>query len=82
MTLQGAPETALASATPFLRLMSLTAGGAYLAKGALAEDPASPRVAIARFFAENLLTETAASREAVQSGANSVLVDAHGAVFA
>jgi len=82
MTLQSAPEAALASATPFLRLMSLTAGGAYLAKGALAEDPASPRVAIARFYAENILPEAESLAEAVQSGADSVLVDAHGAVFA
>ncbi len=57
LMLQSEPESALASATPFLRLMSLTAGGAYLAKGALAEDGASPRVALARFFAENLLPE-------------------------
>jgi alkylation response protein AidB-like acyl-CoA dehydrogenase len=82
LMLQSAPEAALASATPYLRLMSLTAGGAYLAKGALTEEGASPRVAIARFFAENLLTEVAGLAEAVQSGADSVLVDAHGAVFA
>ncbi len=81
-TLPGNPEKALASATPFLRLMSLTTGGAYLAKGALAEDQGSPRIAIARFFAENLLTEVRSLSEAVQHGADSVLVDAHGAVFA
>jgi len=80
--LQSAPEAALASATPYLRLMSLTAGGVYLAKGALAEASGSPRVAIARFFAENLLTEATGLAEAVQSGADSVLVDARGAVFA
>jgi alkylation response protein AidB-like acyl-CoA dehydrogenase len=82
LMLQSEPESALASATPFLRLMSLTAGGAYLAKGALAEDAASPRVALARFFAENLLPEATALAEAVQSGAHSVLVDAHGPIFA
>jgi hypothetical protein len=81
-TLQSAPEAALASATPYLRMISLTAGGAYLAKGALAEELESPRVAIARFYAENILTETAGLSEAVQSGADSVLIDAHGAVFA
>ncbi|MET0406940.1 MAG: acyl-CoA dehydrogenase [Hyphomicrobium sp.] len=81
-TLPGNPEKALASATPFLRLMSLTAGGAYLAKGALAKDAASPYVAIAKFFTENLLTETRSLADAVQSGADSVLIDAHGAVFA
>jgi alkylation response protein AidB-like acyl-CoA dehydrogenase len=82
LMLQSAPEAALASATPYLRLMSLTAGGTYLAKGALSEDGASPHVAIARFFAENLLTEAVGLAEAVQSGTDSVLVDAHGAVFA
>jgi hypothetical protein len=82
LMLQSSPESALASATPYLRLMSLTVGGTYLAKGALAEDASSPRVAIARFFAENILTETAGLSESVQSGAGSVLVDAHGAVFA
>lgn len=81
-TLPGNLEKALASATPFLRLMSLTAGGVYLAKGALMRAAASPYVAIARFFAENLLTETRGLAEAVQQGADSVLVDAHGAVFA
>lgn len=82
LMLKSEPEAALASATPYLRLMSLTAGGTYLAKGALSEDASSPRVAIARFFAENLLTEAVGLAESVQSGANSVLVDAHGALFA
>ena len=80
--LPGDTEKALASATPYLRVMSLTAGGAYLAKGALTEPVGSPRIAIARFFAENLLTETKSLAEAVQHGADSVLVDAHGPVFA
>jgi len=82
LMLQSSPESALASATPFLRLMSLTAGGAYLAKGALSEDASPARVAIARFFAENLLTEAEGLAESVQNGADSVLVDAHGVVFA
>jgi hypothetical protein len=82
LMLQSSPESALASATPFLRLMSLTAGGTYLAKGALSEDASSPRVTIARFFAENLLTEAIGLAECVQNGADSVLVDAQGAVFA
>lgn len=82
LMLKSTPEAALASATPYLRLMSLAAGGTYLAKGALSEDPASPRVALARFFAENLLTEAAGLSESVQTGADSVLADAHGALFA
>jgi hypothetical protein len=82
LMLKSEPEAALASATPYLRLMSLTAGGTYLAKGALSEDASSPRVALARFFAENLLTEAAGLSETVQGGAQSVLVDAHGPLFA
>jgi alkylation response protein AidB-like acyl-CoA dehydrogenase len=82
LMLKSEPEAALASATPYLRLMSLTAGGTYLAKGALSEDASSPSVALARFFAENLLTEAAALSETVQGGAQSVLVDAHGPLFA
>jgi len=80
--LPGNPEKALASATPYLRLMSLVTGGAYLVKGALAKDPVSPYVAIARFFAENLLPESKSLSDTIQHGADSVLVDAHGAVFA
>lgn len=82
LMLKSEPEAALASATPYLRLMSLTVGGTYLAKGALAEDASSPRVALARFFSENILTDAAGLAESVQGGAQSVLVDPHGAVFA
>ncbi|MFT3731578.1 MAG: acyl-CoA dehydrogenase [Hyphomicrobium sp.] len=81
-TLPGNPEKALASATPYLRLMSLVTGGTYLAKGALTKDAASPYVGIARFFAENLLPEAGSLSQSVQHGADAVLVDAHGAVFA
>lgn len=80
--LPGNQEKALASATPYLRLMSLVTGGIFLAKGALAKDAASPYVAIARFFAENIMHEARSLSEAVQHGADAVLVDAHGAVFA
>jgi acyl-CoA dehydrogenase len=80
--LPGHQEKALASATPFLRLMSLVAGGAYLAKGALTKDATSPYVAIARFFAENILTEARSLSDAIQHGSDAVLVDAHGAIFA
>ncbi|RUO97715.1 acyl-CoA dehydrogenase [Hyphomicrobium sp.] len=81
-SLPGHQEKALASATPYLRLMSLVAGGAYLAKGAFSKDAASPHVAIARFFAENLLTECGGLADTIQFGPDSVLVDPHGAVFA
>jgi hypothetical protein len=80
--LKSNPEAALASATPYLRLMSLTAGGTYLAKGALAEDANASHVAIARFFAEHLLTECPGLAEAITAGAQSSLVDPASAVFA
>ena len=74
----GRTAEALAGATPYLRLFGLAAGGAYLAKGALASlsDPgaeAALRIATARFFAERLVPETAALRIAVVEGAEAVL---------
>ncbi|MFG1382729.1 acyl-CoA dehydrogenase [Xanthobacter versatilis] len=74
---------ALAGATPYLRLFARAAGGAYLAKVALAAygeraaggtDPRlAARIALARFFAENLATEAKGLEESVASGANGVL---------
>ncbi|MCJ2107658.1 acyl-CoA dehydrogenase [Methylobacterium sp. E-041] len=59
------PDAALAGATPYLRLFGLAQGAACLAREALAAraalkagetDPAhAARIALARFFAENLL---------------------------
>ena len=67
----GRQGDALAGATPFLRLFALAAGGAYLARGALTGlDPA--RIALARFFAENLIGETAAVKQRVIEGAASL----------
>ncbi|ANT50533.1 acyl-CoA dehydrogenase [Mesorhizobium amorphae] len=65
----GRSDEALAGATPYLRLISLAAGGAYLAQGALADHG---RVALCRFFAENLLGETRALKERVIGGAESL----------
>jgi hypothetical protein len=65
---EGRMDTALAGATPYLRQFALTAGAAYLAKGALAGGDAG-RVALFRFFAENLLSETAALKSTVIEGA-------------
>ena len=49
------PEAALASATPYLRLFSLTAGAHYLAAGALAAGHGEAhRIQLARFFAEHI----------------------------
>ncbi|MGB8819074.1 MAG: acyl-CoA dehydrogenase [Rhizobiaceae bacterium] len=68
---KGEANHALAGATPYLRLMSLAAGGAWLAKGALGGDAA--RTAICRFFAENQLAETAALNDRIITGADSLL---------
>ncbi|MDX8490014.1 acyl-CoA dehydrogenase family protein [Mesorhizobium sp. VK22B] len=65
----GKADTAMAGATPYLRLISLAAGGAYLAQGGLAERS---RIALCRFFAENLLGETRALKERVIDGADSL----------
>ncbi|MEE7469255.1 hypothetical protein MOF8_22355 [Methylobacterium oryzae] len=72
------PETALAGATPYLRLFGLTLGGACLARSALAAsaalkagetDPAhAARIALARFYAENLLTAAGGLEQTVVAG--------------
>ncbi|HEX2019033.1 MAG TPA: acyl-CoA dehydrogenase, partial [Aurantimonas sp.] len=69
---EGKTETALAGATAYLRLFGLVAGGIYLARGALADPSRPDRVALARFMAENLLTETDALRRRVVTGAASL----------
>jgi acyl-CoA dehydrogenase len=66
---------ALAGATPYQRLFGLTLTGCYLAKGALADaddGKAADRIALCRFAAENLLTETTALKDAVVNGAASL----------
>jgi hypothetical protein len=77
----GRSAEALAGATPYLRLFGLAAGGAFLAKAALASLSASDsesalRIATARFFAERLAPETAGLRVAVTDGAEAVLAPA------
>ncbi len=69
---KGEISEAFAGATPYLRLFGLAAGAAYLAKGAL-EDKSAGRIALARFFAENLLSETGTLEDRVTHGAASVL---------
>ena len=75
--LETAPDAALAGATPYLRLFAYAAGGAMLANEALAAmrasgaDPAS-RIAIARFFAENLAVQAGALERTVIDGADSI----------
>ena len=67
---------ALAGATPYQKLFGLAAGGAYLAQAALAERiesrPAT-RVAVARFFAENLCTQASGLETTITEGAASAL---------
>ncbi len=71
------PELALASATPYLKLFGLVAGGCYLAKGALSElrdgSTQSERVGVARFFAENLVTTSGGLAKTVMTGSKAVL---------
>ncbi|MFZ2101290.1 MAG: acyl-CoA dehydrogenase [Oricola sp.] len=63
---------ALAGATPYLRLFGLAAGGIYLAKSALADAESDERATLCRFFAENLVAETASLRRTVETGAASL----------
>jgi alkylation response protein AidB-like acyl-CoA dehydrogenase len=74
LLLDGRTADVLAGATPYLRLFSLAAGGAYLAGAALAGDDAG-RLALCRFYAENLLGEVASLRARIIDGAES-LIDA------
>jgi len=67
----GRMAQALAGATPYLRLFGLASGGAYLARGAVAGGDVA-RVSLARFFAENLVSECAALRDRVENGAESL----------
>jgi alkylation response protein AidB-like acyl-CoA dehydrogenase len=76
----GAPESALAGATPYLRLFSLATGGCMLAKDALAATrgkgngtvAAAPMVSAARFFATNIAVGAAGLAETVIDGADSI----------
>ncbi len=66
----------LAGATPYLRLFALAAGGALLAEEALAARKdgadAAARVAIARFFAENIAVAASGLERIVFESAASV----------
>ena len=72
---------ALAAATPYLRLFGLARGGIGLAEIALAAHALSPdgsdraqasRIAVARFFAENVAVESSALEACVMEGSASV----------
>jgi hypothetical protein len=75
------PEAALAGATPYLRLFAHAAGGAMLAEEALAairtaaangDAAAERRIAIARFFAENVAVAAPALERTIVEGADGV----------
>jgi acyl-CoA dehydrogenase len=75
--LHASPQSALAGATPYLRLFGYAAGGCMLADEALAalrlsDGEPSARIAIARFFAENIAVQAAGLERAVIDGADSV----------
>src|SRR5262249_53609107 len=64
---------ALAGATPYLRLVALAAGGALLAEEASGNGAdAAGRIAIARFFAENLAVGAESLERTVVEAADSV----------
>jgi alkylation response protein AidB-like acyl-CoA dehydrogenase len=75
--LDKAPQSALAGATPYLRLFGNAAGGCMLADEALAAirlgdgEPAT-RVGVARFFAENIAVQAPGFERTVTEGADSV----------
>ncbi len=80
-TLPGAAQSAMAGATPYLRLFGLALTGTYLARGALytlqsetaSDRERQTRIITARYMAENLLPETAALQRCVTQGAEATL---------
>jgi len=81
--LGGAVQEALAGATPYLRLFGLVRGGSTLGAVALAAHRArsaddsdsaqAGRIAIARFFAENIVTAAGGLETTIAGSAESVL---------
>jgi acyl-CoA dehydrogenase len=75
--LDKSPDAALAGATPYLRLFASAAGGCALAEDALAASRLNGgadggRVALARFFAENIAVQAGGLETTVTEGADSV----------
>jgi len=75
--LDKSPDAALAGATPYLRLFASAAGGCALAEEALAgirldDAEAAGRVALARFFAENIAVQAGGLETTVTEGADSI----------
>jgi alkylation response protein AidB-like acyl-CoA dehydrogenase len=78
--LDGQARSALAGATPYLRLFGLALGGVCLARAGLAAqglarqgDPSQlGRVALARFFAEHIASAAPGLESAIRSGAGAL----------
>lgn len=68
----GKIEQALCAATPFLRLMAFTVGGALLARGAFVSGDAG-RARLARCFADNHMGEVCALKQTVIEGSDSLI---------
>jgi len=67
--------TALAGATPYLRMFGSAAGGCMLAEQALValrEGDGAARTALARFFAENIVVQASGLERVVTEGAESI----------
>jgi alkylation response protein AidB-like acyl-CoA dehydrogenase len=73
---QKSSDAALAGATPYLRLFGMAAGGCMMAEDALASlrdgSIGAGRVALARFFAENIAVQSQGLEREVIDGAESV----------
>jgi hypothetical protein len=74
---QKTSDATLAGATPYLRLFGNAAGGCMLAEQALAalreDDGGAARVAVARFFAENVAVQASGLERGVTEGAPSII---------
>jgi alkylation response protein AidB-like acyl-CoA dehydrogenase len=82
-----APDNALAGATPYLRLFGNAAGGCLLAREALAairigetaqaqehiQKQIQERIALARFFAENVVVQSSGLAASVMEGGDAVM---------
>jgi acyl-CoA dehydrogenase len=67
----GETATVLSGATPYLRLLSETAGAVMVAGGAVTSGEAA-RLALARFLATNLIGDTPGLRDTVLRGADAL----------
>ena len=69
---KGEMTDVLAGATPYLRLFALATAGAFMVRGAVGSKSDSA-IALCRFFAENLIGETATLKDRVMTGSESLL---------